>query len=155
MPLWSCRTTVADLAEAETLADAALTAGSGFTGRPPLVVIGHDQFYGTEHLDLEFGFPVDGPLALDLGGERRLTRSRLPAQERMLAVVLVAGAADGHHRTHRAVAVWLGTHRCHIPGPAREIIYPPDSSAEPGAVEIRYPINARPEPGVVASFSRF
>lgn len=148
-PLWSYRTTVADLTEAETLADAALAAGDGLTGRPPLVVIGHDRFYDTEHLDLEFGFPIDGPLALDLGGGRELTRGRLPAQARMLTVVQVAGAADGHRRAHHAIALWLETHRCHLAGPVREVIHRPDNPGEPVTIEIQYPIGDRPDPAVL------
>lgn len=63
----------------------------------------------------------------------------------MLTVVQVAGTADGHRRAHHAIAHWLDSHRCHIVGPAREVIHP----GEPMTVEIQYPIGARTdEPGI-------
>lgn len=142
MSLWAYRTTVTDLAEMQQLVALALAAGAELAGHPPLVVVGHDPFYDTESVDLELGFPVDGPLDVKLGAHRRLSHTTLPAVARMITVVQNAGPTDGHHRAYQAIAAWLETHRCHIAGPGREIVRAAESPDKPVTVEIQYPVEA-------------
>lgn len=108
----------------------------------PFVAVAHDDFFDTEDLDLELGYPIAEPARLEIGAGRQLTQRELPAVERMLSVVYVGSQEDGHRRSHHAVALWLDRHDCELCGPGRELIYPRGRDGRE-TVEIQYPIAAR------------
>jgi len=138
-PFLAHRATVADFDAAYALMNEVVACCEIFEPRSPLIGVAHDAFFDTAQLDIELGYPIGKPESVELGGGRELRVRQLPAVARMLSVVYVGTQADGHRRTHNALAIWLEQHRCAIAGPGRELIH--GSVRDPNqTIEIQYPI---------------
>ena len=139
MPFLSYRATVADFDAAYALMQEIVACCEPHALGSPMLGVAHDAFFDTEKLDIELGYPVGKLESVALGGDRVMRVRQLPTVDRMLSVVYVGSQADGHRRTHNALAVWLERHRCAIAGPGRELIH--GSLSDPNqTIEIQYPI---------------
>jgi DNA-binding transcriptional MerR regulator len=143
-PFLAYRSTVADMPAAMALMDEISARCKTFGPWSPFIGVAHDNFFDTEQLDIELGYPVSSPESVDLGGGRHLTVRALPAVERMLSIVYLGDQTDGHQRSHSGLAFWLEQHACELSGPGRELIH--GANAGPNlTIEIQYPIADLPK----------
>lgn len=138
-PYLAYRATVTDFDAAYALMREVIAHCEPLGPWSPLLAVGHDTFFDTEHLDIELGYPVSHPEPVDLGSGRHMRTRELPAVERMITVVYVGTQEDGHRLSHNAIALWLERHSCQLAGPGRELVHEPSDAARQ-TIEIQYPV---------------
>lgn len=137
-PFLAYRERVTNLDAAYALMNEVMARCAALGPWTPLIAVGHDDFFDTENIDIELGYAVDHRDTVDLGGGRLMTPRELPAVDRVLSIIHVGNEAEGHRRTHNAIAIWLERHRCALAGPVRELVYSANDATP--TVEIQYPI---------------
>lgn len=104
------------------------------------IVVSHSAMFEWEHIDLEFGFVVEGTPPDDLSLDKwQLQVTRLPAAEHMATVVQV-GDGDAAHKAYGALGAWVETNGLQFTGPGREVILQVPSQDLDSVVEIQFPV---------------
>jgi len=139
-PFLAYRERAADMSAAVALMNEVAARCEPLGPWSPLIGVAYDEFLDTENFDIELGYAVARPLAVNLGGGRQMTLKELPAVARMLSVIYLGTQQDGHRRCHSAIALWLERHGAELAGPGRELFHSPSGGAEQQTIEIQYPI---------------
>jgi effector-binding domain-containing protein len=121
------------------------------------VLVIHSELWEADHLDVEMGFLLNGPLEgeLALPGGKRMGIRALPAVD-FLATTVHSGIPELGYCGYSALGRWAEANDYHFAGPSREVFLrlPRPGAEEEIVAEIQVPLeksNSAPLPGLSSS----